>query len=77
MSEVEHVDVAVIGAGPGGSSAAAWAARGGANVALFEKASRGRDKSCGDGLTRPCLHYMDDGVDLRVDERGPRERFVE
>ena len=27
MSEVEHVDVAVIGAGPGGSSAAAWAAR--------------------------------------------------
>lgn len=48
---MEHVDIAVIGAGPAGSSAAAWAARGGASVALFEKAAQGRDKSCGDGLT--------------------------
>lgn len=48
---MEQVDVAVIGAGPAGASAAAWAARGGASVALFEKAARGRDKSCGDGLT--------------------------
>ena len=48
---MEQVDVAVIGAGPAGSSAAAWAARGGASVALFEKATQGRDKSCGDGLT--------------------------
>ena len=48
---VERCDVAVIGAGPGGSAAAAWLARGGADVVLFEKAARGRDKSCGDGLT--------------------------
>jgi flavin-dependent dehydrogenase len=48
---MEQVDIAVIGAGPAGSSAAAWAARGGASVALFEKATQGRDKSCGDGLT--------------------------
>ena len=48
---MEQVDIAVIGAGPAGASAAAWAARGGASVALFEKATQGRDKSCGDGLT--------------------------
>lgn len=48
---MENVDIAVIGAGPAGSSAAAWAARGGARVVLFEKAAQGRDKSCGDGLT--------------------------
>jgi menaquinone-9 beta-reductase len=48
---MERCDVAVIGAGPAGASAAAWLARAGADVVLFEKAARGRDKSCGDGLT--------------------------
>ena len=48
---MERCDVAVIGAGPAGASAAAWLARAGADVVLFEKAERGRDKSCGDGLT--------------------------
>lgn len=61
----ERVDVAVIGAGPAGSSAAAWAARGGASVALFEKAARGRDKSCGDGLTpRAVAECRRLGIDL-------------
>lgn len=44
-------DAVVIGAGPAGSSFAAYAARGGARVLLLEKAFSGRDKSCGDGLT--------------------------
>ncbi len=48
---MERCDVAVIGAGPGGAAAATWLARGGADVVVFEKAGRGRDKSCGDGLT--------------------------
>lgn len=59
------VDVVVIGAGPGGSAAAAWAARGGARVALLEKAGQGRDKSCGDGLTpRAVAECRRLGVDL-------------
>lgn len=44
-------DLIVIGAGPAGTAAAIHAARGGATVKVFEKASHGRDKSCGDGLT--------------------------
>jgi len=48
---VEHRDVIVIGGGPAGAAAAMSAARGGASVMVFEKAQRGRDKVCGDGLT--------------------------
>jgi geranylgeranyl reductase family protein len=44
-------DVLVVGAGPAGSSAAAWAARGGREVLLADAATFPRDKPCGDGLT--------------------------
>jgi geranylgeranyl reductase family protein len=44
-------DVLVVGAGPAGSAAAAWAARGGAEVVLADAAIFPRDKTCGDGLT--------------------------
>jgi geranylgeranyl reductase family protein len=44
-------DVLVVGAGPAGSAAAAWAARGGADVLLVDAAVFPRDKTCGDGLT--------------------------
>ncbi len=46
-----HADVLVVGAGPAGSAAAAWAARGGADVVLADAAVFPRDKTCGDGLT--------------------------
>src|SRR4029079_17073909 len=41
-------DVIVVGAGPAGSISALVLARGGARVALIDKASIGRDKACGD-----------------------------
>ena len=41
----------VIGAGPAGSSAAAWAARAGRDVLVVDSAEFPRDKACGDGLT--------------------------
>lgn len=47
----ERTDVLVVGAGPAGSSAAAWAARTGREVLLTDAATFPRDKTCGDGLT--------------------------
>jgi geranylgeranyl reductase family protein len=44
-------DVVVVGAGPAGSSAAAWLARAGREVTLADAAAFPRDKPCGDGLT--------------------------
>ena len=82
---MERCDVAVIGAGPAGSAAATWAARDGADVVLFEKAERGRDKSCGDGLTPRAIAELDRiGVDMegfhRIDglrvQAGRAEREV-
>ncbi|GAB4589319.1 geranylgeranyl reductase family protein [Nocardia sp. IFM 10818] len=46
-----HADVLVVGAGPAGSAAAAWAARAGRDVLLTDAAVFPRDKTCGDGLT--------------------------
>ncbi len=43
-------DVAVVGAGPGGSAAALALSRGGLRVAILEKAVPPRDKTCGGGL---------------------------
>ena len=49
-SEV-RADVVVVGAGPSGSAAAAWAARAGRDVLLIDACEFPRDKACGDGLT--------------------------
>jgi geranylgeranyl reductase family protein len=46
-----RTDVLVVGAGPAGSAAAAWAARAGLDVVLADAAVFPRDKTCGDGLT--------------------------
>ncbi|TIC88200.1 geranylgeranyl reductase family protein [Nocardioides sp. GY 10113] len=46
-----RTDVLVVGAGPAGSGAAAWAARLGRDVVLADAAVFPRDKTCGDGLT--------------------------
>ena len=58
------VDVLVIGAGPGGSTAAYFLARHGVDVALVEKASFPREKVCGDGLTPRVVKLLGEmGVD--------------
>lgn len=51
MSIPVQTDVLVVGAGPAGSAAAAWAARAGLDVVIADAATFPRDKTCGDGLT--------------------------
>ena len=83
----ETVDVAVIGAGPAGTTAATTLARAGRGVVIFDRASFPRDKCCGDGLTTLALRELEQlGLEPRsvtswktVDEvtvRGPRGREV-
>ncbi len=57
-------DVIVVGAGPGGSTAAAHLARAGVDVLLLEKTTFPREKVCGDGLTpRAVKSLLSLGVD--------------
>src|SRR5262249_47092061 len=49
----------VVGAGPGGSSAATFLARDGAKVLVLDKSAFPRDKVCGDGLTPQGIYWLD------------------
>jgi geranylgeranyl reductase family protein len=58
VSAPSRADVLVVGAGPAGSAAAAWAARAGLDVVLADAAVFPRDKTCGDGLTPRAIHEL-------------------
>jgi menaquinone-9 beta-reductase len=61
----DDADVIVVGAGPGGSSAAYHLARAGLDVLLLEKSTFPREKVCGDGLTpRAVKQLMGMGITL-------------
>ncbi|MFF8266745.1 geranylgeranyl reductase family protein [Streptomyces sp. NPDC016562] len=61
----EEAQVIVVGAGPAGSAAAAYLARGGLDVLLLEKSGFPREKVCGDGLTpRAVAQLIRLGVDI-------------
>jgi menaquinone-9 beta-reductase len=49
----------VVGAGPAGSAAATWLARGGCDVLLLDSKDFPRDKPCGDGLTPRAIAELD------------------
>jgi menaquinone-9 beta-reductase len=60
----QDADVIVVGAGPGGSTAAAHLARAGVRVLLLEKTTFPREKVCGDGLTpRAVKSLLSLGID--------------
>ena len=60
VAPVTDTDVLVIGAGPAGSAAAAWAARAGLDVTLVDAKVFPRDKPCGDGLTPRAIAELDE-----------------
>ncbi|WP_232017045.1 geranylgeranyl reductase family protein [Gordonia insulae] len=65
-----RADVLVVGAGPGGSAAAAHAAAAGHDVVLLDAATFPRDKTCGDGLTPRAVAELDHlGLGDYLDDR--------
>jgi geranylgeranyl reductase family protein len=58
VAETREADVIVVGAGPGGSSAAYHLARHGLSVLLLEKTEFPREKVCGDGLTPRAVRQL-------------------
>lgn len=67
----------MVGAGPSGSSAAAWAARAGRQVLVVDSQEFPRDKACGDGLTPRAvaelrLLGLGDWLDGRIRHHGLR-----
>jgi geranylgeranyl reductase family protein len=70
-------DVVVIGAGPAGSAAAAWAVRSGRDVLVVDSAEFPRDKACGDGLTPRAVAELEllglgEWLDGRIRHHGLR-----
>jgi geranylgeranyl reductase family protein len=67
---VGDFDAAVVGAGPGGSTAAAFLARAGLRVLLLDKARFPRDKACGDAVCTKSVRIL---RELGLLERVERE----
>ena len=66
-------DVLIVGAGPSGSSCAYWLSRAGWDVAVVERKTFPRAKTCGDGLTpRSVRQITDMGLEDAVAAAGHR-----
>ncbi len=71
----DTADVIVVGAGPGGATAAYHLASAGVDVLLLEKTIFPREKVCGDGLTpRAVRALIAMGIDTSDEQAWPRNR---
>jgi geranylgeranyl reductase family protein len=64
--------VLIIGAGPAGAAAAIELARSGADVLVVEKSGWPRAKTCGDGISPPCVREVRN-LGLTLEDRRPLE----
>jgi len=71
---VERFDVAVVGAGPAGSTTAYRLARAHARVLLVDKVRFPRDKPCGGGLTMRAVRQLPFSVEPVIEDRITRAR---
>ena len=74
LLEVDHLyDAVIIGGGPSGSACAFWLAKAGWDVAVIERKTFPRVKTCGDGLTpRSVRQLADMGLEEDVAAKGHR-----
>lgn len=69
IGTVDEYDVAVVGGGPAGASAARAAAEAGARAVLLERAELPRYKTCGGGLIGPTLAHLPGEPPARAEVR--------
>src|SRR5437764_3135852 len=73
----DEAQVVVVGAGPGGSTAAYHLAQAGVDVAVLEKSEFPREKVCGDGLTPRAVKQLTAmGIETLAADGTAREGWI-